>query len=124
MSRDKQIEEMAHDICTWWNGYCCTFPIFGKDELPCTPTCNAFSTAENLIDKGYRKASDVAREIFEEIEEALDGELDREDERERIAWMESDMREHAIHHYAGDKIETLMTAFDLLKKKYESEGEG
>ena len=83
---------------------------------------------------GWRKASDVAREIFEEIEEALDGELCKEDERERIAWMESDMREHAIHHYAGDKLETLMTAFDLLKKMHlgedinaptkESEGEG
>ena len=83
------------------------------------------SVADYLIAKGVIvpscNTSDVVRDIFEEIEEVLDDELCKEDERERIAWMESDMREHAIHHYAGDKIETLMTAFDLLKKKYESE---
>ena len=63
MCRDKQIEKMAeamHDGCSIVKA---TNQCRGEDCLDCG--------AVTLYDKGYRKASDVAREIFEEIEELL-----------------------------------------------------
>ena len=59
MNKDKQIEEMAKDMC--WEGADCS-----KCEglLP----CDKKYYVQRLVDKGYRKASDVAREIIGEIE--------------------------------------------------------
>ena len=66
MSKDKQIDEMAKLICTY--PQCIHYNIIGE----CTNTeCQTVDIAENLFAKGYRKASDVAREIFE----GLDGNL-------------------------------------------------
>ena len=57
--RDEQIEEMAR---VW-----CPFPE--RDTCDgCDKGCFEISKSEMLHDAGYRKASDVAREIFEEIE--------------------------------------------------------
>ena len=59
MSRDKQIEEMAHDICH----------LDRTCDLCMTSfECKAMIYAKRFYDKGYRKASEVAREIFEEID--------------------------------------------------------
>lgn len=56
MTKDKQIEEMANDI---W---------YASDVLLID---DATDVAKALYDnKGYRKSTDVAREIFEEIESA------------------------------------------------------
>ena len=63
MSRDNQIEEMAkamHDGCSIVKA---TNQCRGEDCLDCG--------AVTLYEKGYRKASDVAREIFEEIEKVV-----------------------------------------------------
>ena len=59
MNKDKQIEEMAKDLqkhSFFYNGGC---------------LMNYSTTAKLLYNAGYRKASEVAREIFEEIEEVL-----------------------------------------------------
>ena len=81
MSRDKQIEEMTKIIWDNPNMY----------DLP-----SAEDVAFALYDAGYRKASDVAREIFEEIDTLC------------------------------DKYPTIRTlggkTFAELRKKYESEG--
>lgn len=59
MSRDEQIEEMATIICqntefdTMW-GEC-------------------YQSAEALYNAGYRKASDVAREVVEDMREMIKG---------------------------------------------------
>ncbi len=61
MSRDKQIEEMANIIkCK-------------AEQLPRCPhtTCSSCKATE-LYNEGYRKASEVAREIFEVIEEGIE----------------------------------------------------
>ena len=58
ITKDEQIEEMAKDLCECYVDY-------GTD------TIDVKATAEKLTIKGYRKASDVAREIFEEIEEVF-----------------------------------------------------
>lgn len=74
MSKEKQIEEMAHEIrcLSYCEGY--------EDNRGCyiAPTCalcrsnrenNADQISKAIYHAGYRKQSDVAREIFEEIYE-------------------------------------------------------
>lgn len=70
MSRDKQIEEMAKDICKF--GCVCTcleceYVKLADDDCACIDV----KIAEGLYNAGYRKASDVAEEIFAEIEECM-----------------------------------------------------
>jgi hypothetical protein len=74
---DKQIEEMAKDL----------------ENYTCMSEYQAEIASRMLYIKGYRKASDVAREIFEEIEDVINN----------------------IGYF--DEID-----FRSLKKKYESEG--
>ena len=62
MNRDKQIEKMANDIakiCPDLVENCC-------GQINCVTHLTL-----SLSKIGYRKAEDVAREIFEEIEEVL-----------------------------------------------------
>ena len=65
MSRDKQIEEMASIINLPCSGHCEECP-----SLDCG--CLEKLRAVSLYNAGYRKASDLAEEIFAEIEEELD----------------------------------------------------
>lgn len=60
---EKQIEEMAKDTCCIKN-ICPNF---------CNPSeyCTSVKFSKKAYNAGYRKASDVAREIFEEIEKYL-----------------------------------------------------
>lgn len=67
MNEYKKIEEMAKDICR---------SRFAPDSLfckECETECLYYQISTALIDKGYRKASDVAREIFAEVERAFGG---------------------------------------------------
>ena len=63
MSRDKQISEMAKDLCECYVDYD-------------SGTIDIKSTSERLFAKNYRKQSDVAREIFEEIEKTAMSKID------------------------------------------------
>lgn len=54
----KQIEEMAHALCTWWNGKGCTFGMITNKARPCRFDCNAITDAERLYNAGYRKHSE------------------------------------------------------------------
>lgn len=91
-NEDKQIEEMAKDMCEYYYEGTCY-----QDKKPCDCKCDIFSDAQYLYAKGYRKASDVAREIFGELEATFNGD--------------------GFHYFIAEPI------FDKLKKKYESEGE-
>jgi hypothetical protein len=66
MERDKQIEEMAKALCkNSLTEYCAS----GRCQNPnCLVNAKAL---EILYDKGYRKSTDVAEEIFAEIEDVL-----------------------------------------------------
>ena len=57
MSRDKQIEEMAFDLCLI--DRCMHLP-----RAECNNTTCAHCEAEALYNAGYRKASDVAEDII------------------------------------------------------------
>ena len=59
-NREKQIEEMADILCEA-KGHDCN----GGDD------CRCVKQAEALYNAGYRKASEVAEEIFAEIEEHI-----------------------------------------------------
>lgn len=69
MSREKQIAE----ICEITSNACC----IGCEETPFVPEssgicdyldCRSCKEARLLLNAGYRKQSDVAREIFDDIE--------------------------------------------------------
>ena len=64
MSKEKQIEEMALTLSEGGCGKVCD--CIQGDKF----NCHLLHSASVLYNAGYRKASDVAREIFEEIEEA------------------------------------------------------
>ncbi len=66
MERDKQIEEMAKDLC---HTNTCEIKKIG---IPCNHRCKAHIYAKRAIDKGYRKASEVAEEIFLAVDETID----------------------------------------------------
>ena len=104
MSRDKQteIEEMAKALTKYEYHLCERLP---KDKCLLTSavhaqvSCDYCKIAEFLVNEGYRKASNVAREIFEEIEQ----------------------------YFIVKKLGLLNATytkdfFHELKKKYESEG--
>ena len=95
--RDKQIEEIVKDFCPLYQEYgsCkrCDKDL-NIDGEPCYYGC----VANLIIDYDYRKASEVAEEIFEEIEQLY-------------------MEEH-------EGCEVIMSRYEFarLKKKYK-EGE-
>ena len=62
MNIEKQIEEMAKDLDTC--------PYIAA-PMGCDKHEGSIHIAEYLHAKDYRKASDVARELFEEIEEGV-----------------------------------------------------
>ena len=98
MSRDKQIEEMASVICKASSnrGECQKCGFFKYKS------CFKFEDANNLYNAGYRKASDVAEQIFVKIAKL-------------------------IHRYLNDGDYSFGEfALDVadLEQQYESEGKG
>lgn len=62
MDREKQIEEMASDINDCITEFVTdTGDVYIDDE----------ATAQKMFDKGYRKQSEVVKEIFDEIEKLV-----------------------------------------------------
>ena len=116
--RDKQIEEMAKFVCNacemgcGFEGECSNFNDY--------KTCGiSVETAKALYDAGYRKASEVAREIFEEIEKIRLKEIHRcETFRER----ENEVYERKYWEGGYNSLRQLSYWLAELKKKY-TEGE-
>ena len=108
MSRDKQIDEMVKVMCGNREAYktCKSCKLANVNAIA---YCRIEHYAECLAKEGYRKASDVAREIFEEIEHLLDN---YHSACHPIGAIE------AYTYYEGG----LGDAIADLKKKYESEG--
>ena len=63
---NKQIEEMAKDMCEYYYEGTCY-----QDKKPCDCKCEIFTDAQYLYSKGYRKSTDVARKIFAEIDKEV-----------------------------------------------------
>ena len=99
MNVEKQIEEMARVI-----------KCDANTSLECPETTCGVCRAKRLYNAGYRKASDVAREIFEEIEGVL---------AVYTHTSKSEDYDNGIY----DALEWVDSKVAELKKKYESEGE-
>ena len=115
MSRDKQIEEMAFDLC-------CIDRCKHLPQAECNNTTCAHCEAEALYTAGYRKASDVAREIFEEIDNLLlftrgviDETLDRNVREENYIGANLMSNNRSL-------VETLRVAIACRKKKFTEDG--
>lgn len=93
MEKEKQIEEMAKDMCEYYYEGTCY-----QDKKPCDCKCDIFTDAQYLYAKDYRKASEVAREIFEGIDSCI--------------WSET--------HYGDSKLcfEINSAKYTELKKEY------
>ena len=63
MLREKQIEELGKILCGMKNG--CDGCMWDKVH------CNERNYAEEIYNAGYRKQSEVAKEIFDEIEKLV-----------------------------------------------------
>ena len=108
MDREKQIEEMANEIYE---------TLMLEAECPLSGMDRAI-IADLLVGKGYRKASDVAKEIFEEIEKVF---------TKRIAFY-TDMKKQRTLFFVEQYAETMITNCNIylqeiaeLKKKYTGE---
>lgn len=101
MNKEKQIEEIANDL----NMHCCSLAEQFCGEMSCNSCITNY-----LYNAGYRKASEVAEEIFAEIEEKLSANLCGEFREDSIEWFD---------YYS------LLLAEDIaeLKKKYTDERE-
>ena len=112
MSRDKQIEEMRKDL----------IEIF-DEEYNKRRIITADFTAIHLTAKDYRKASEVAEEIFAEIEQNLNN-LIRYYKVKRKYVTEIEYSEFE-QRYCDIKIRTFeerLLKIAELKKKYTEEG--
>lgn len=118
MNKEKQIEDMAKDVCPLIEEYgnCekCDAEL-GIEDDPCIYKC----MAKLFASKGYRKASDIAVEIFAEIEENLNNLIRNYEEKRKyvteVEYSEFDQR------YCDIKIRTFeerLLKMSKLKKKY------
>ena len=132
MSRDKQIEEMAKEICS---EYDCVIPCqscayYGYAD------CRDVKSAEKLYNAGYRKASDVVPksevEKWKEINEQLHKEMserileERKIERKLVAREIFEEMEKNMVVFGDATLSSYFRGigyrtFAELKKKYESE---
>ncbi len=71
--------------------------------MGCNDNEDILNLCDAIYEKGYRKASDVAREIFEEIEK-------------QIAFFTKYM-------YANESVKAIVGVLNELKKKYTEGGE-
>lgn len=120
MNRDKQIEEMAKNVCHL-DRTC--------NECMTSFECKAMMYAKRFYTAGYRKSTEVAREIFEEIERAFFTYYN-----ERVTYSSPTLPYH-FREAVGFSLNEMFMKIAELKKKYtdgsdtnvttkETEGEG
>ena len=117
MNKNNQIEEMAKFVCNacemgcGFDGECDN----GSDYKTCGISVE---TAEALYTAGYRKTSDIAREIFEEIEAIFNNRI--------VSY--TDMKKQPTLFFMERYAEAMITNCNIylqdiaeLKKKYTEE---
>ena len=117
MSRENRIEEMAECCPYFWNGAC---TVDAANPTDCDLMCKMFGFITNLIQDGYRKASEVAREIFEEIEKEIEEAL-----KSNYKVLPRLEISNELYNSVRGKIDALRGIEGFLaelKKKYTEEG--
>ena len=116
--KEKQIEEMAKDLHRNRCGGCgeelCEYKIPTNDEFSCID----YKTATALYTAGYRKASDVAEEIFAEIVKPIDRAIQFYD---MLSINTFDSIEQAKARASKEALQAIRETFAKLKKKYTEE---
>ena len=115
MARYIDADKLAEYITT---NYCTNCDIYDGEKCNSCLMNDALNFIETFQSADVAPKSEVAREIFAEIEEALQYEKDLEDKNGRDAWDKGDTVGFHIHDYAEDKLETILVALSLFKKKY------
>lgn len=112
MSREKQIEEMAHDICDYNRGQICVL-----DDKRCNLQCTSGKIAVELFAKGYRKIHDDHRkQISCYTLGCQEGDkIARQVAAEIFAEIESIFLTDGSHLFCN------IVGYNTIKKKYESE---
>lgn len=105
LNKEKQIEEMAKDMCEYYYEGTCY-----QDKKPCDCKCECFTDAQYLYAKGYRKASDVAEDIFSDIESILFS----------LMYLDFDGKYH-LRKMNGDRVTKIFERYANIKKKYTEE---
>ena len=109
MSREKQIEEMAKLLCS-------TCAETNEEDCEKFEGVCGICDATRLYNAGYRKASDVAEEIFGEIERAFFKHYD-----EQVTYSSPTLPYHS-REAVGFSLNVLFMGIEELKKKYTEEG--
>lgn len=84
MSRERQIEEMARDLCECYN---CDGTCY-QDDKPCDFKCDEYTNAQYLYEKGYRKVveqSETARECKEGVDNGFSSSVTESATRAEVA---------------------------------------
>ena len=102
---DKQIEEMAKDLGI-------AFQLAGTTRFG--------EVAEVLVNAGYRKASDVAREILTEISSYCDAKLNEASDKANNAFLKYDNVEIRIWLNRKRAYEDMASKLTELKKKFKT----
>lgn len=108
---NKQIEEMAWDLCDIPK-----HPSIRSCEQCGNKHCLAMYYAKRAYNNGYRKSSDVAREIFEEFKTEM---------RSRLHSVDELYKKDPDDFYGGQTWAYSAAIFaleNIIEKKYESEG--
>lgn len=106
MNEEKQIEEMARAMCSFSASVICR---------ECSDSCYFKDYAKKLVEKGYRKASEVALEVIGEIEKIIDKHYNKHIFGDNDL---DDLEHDAIINFSDDVTNDI----DDLKEKY-TEGE-
>ena len=106
MSREKQIEEMAK-ICHFYDDGICH--LCEELLVSCDRKCDLVILVENLYTAGYRKATDVAREIIADLVKFAD-------DKER----QMSFHNHSVWYIYADDVTDFIAE---LKKKYTERSE-
>lgn len=104
MSRDKQIEEMARDIALAEKSLMVDMITSSIDDLIDWSIPQNEYIAESLYNAGYRKASDVTRDVIMDVIEILNSEYVK------------------CNKWEAYPILAITQKIADLKQKYESEG--
>lgn len=129
MNTEKQIEEMAERMAETAHLECGKKPC--EECKWCGSTnhekadCSDYLIAEGLYNAGYRKASEVAEEIFAEIEKEIEAALESNYRAKKEHYNHSVIPNYDNFNAMCDgKIYAMRGLLDFiteLKKKYESE---
>lgn len=119
MNKEKQIEEMAKDLCS---DIGVAIVIVCKREDGTVNLANSEKYLKNLVNKGYRKASEVALEVLDSTKDKLLEYFNNEDKRYNTSVTKSKKQfDIATARYRAISEVVKLVIVDIyaeLKKKY------